>query len=149
MEHPFLVEEYVVPQAQREPKASRRFETMIPEPESAAALPPFPNVPPSEEARSAPRSYPTEPVVDPEFGRAEGLFRLDVGPDHLAPPLCLFGDELSEVGGRKHGWRGTDVGKPDLHLRIGECRIDLLVCRLMTSSNLVGCTIGRRWASRP
>jgi hypothetical protein len=29
MEHPFLVEEYVLPQAQREPKASRRFETMI------------------------------------------------------------------------------------------------------------------------
>src|SRR5271170_6651758 len=48
MEHPFLVEEYVFPQAQREPKASRGFDTMIPEPESAAALPPFPNLPPSE-----------------------------------------------------------------------------------------------------
>jgi hypothetical protein len=48
MEHPVLVEEYVPPQAQREPTASRGFDTMIPEPETAAALPPFPNLPPSE-----------------------------------------------------------------------------------------------------
>jgi FAD/FMN-containing dehydrogenase len=48
MEHPFLVEEYVVPKAHREPTASRRFDSITPEPESAAALPPFPNLPPSE-----------------------------------------------------------------------------------------------------
>src|ERR1700720_14297 len=48
MEHPFLAEEYVPPQVQREPTASRGFDTMIPEPETAAALPPFPNLPPSE-----------------------------------------------------------------------------------------------------
>jgi FAD/FMN-containing dehydrogenase len=48
MEHPFIVEEYVLPQAQREPTHSRRFDTIIPGPESAAALPPFPNFPPNE-----------------------------------------------------------------------------------------------------
>jgi hypothetical protein len=48
MEHPFIVEEYVPPQVQREQTRSRRFDTTIPEPESAAALPPFPNVPPNE-----------------------------------------------------------------------------------------------------
>ena len=48
MEHPFLVEEYGFPQAQREPKASRGFDAMIPAPESAVALPPFPNLPPSD-----------------------------------------------------------------------------------------------------
>ena len=44
MEHPFLVEEYVFPQAQREPKAPRGFDAMVPAPESAVALPPFPNL---------------------------------------------------------------------------------------------------------
>jgi hypothetical protein len=46
MEHPFLVEEYIP--TQRAPEASREFGTAIPEPESAVALPPFPNLPPSE-----------------------------------------------------------------------------------------------------
>ena len=46
MEHPFLVEEYIP--TQRAPEASREFGTAIPEPESAAALPPFPTLPPSE-----------------------------------------------------------------------------------------------------
>src|ERR1700760_4543009 len=48
MEHPFLVEEYVVPKAHREPTASPKFDTTIRERTSAAALPPFPNLPPSE-----------------------------------------------------------------------------------------------------
>jgi len=48
MEHPFLVEEYIPAQAQRALQASRELGTAIPEPESAAALPPFPNLPPSE-----------------------------------------------------------------------------------------------------
>jgi hypothetical protein len=48
MEHPFLVEEYIPAQAQRAPEASRELGIAIPEPESAAALPPFPNLPPSE-----------------------------------------------------------------------------------------------------
>ena len=46
MEHPFLVEEYIPAQGPRVPKASREFS--VPEPESVAALPPFPNLPPSE-----------------------------------------------------------------------------------------------------
>ena len=48
MEHPFLVEEYIPRKAQRAPEASRKFAPAMPEPESAAALPPFPNLPPSE-----------------------------------------------------------------------------------------------------
>jgi FAD/FMN-containing dehydrogenase len=48
MEHPFFVEEYVVPKAHREPTASPKFDTTIRERTSAAALPPFPNLPPSE-----------------------------------------------------------------------------------------------------
>jgi hypothetical protein len=48
MEHPFLVEEYIPAQAQPAPEASREFGTVIREPESAASLPPFPNLPPSE-----------------------------------------------------------------------------------------------------
>ncbi len=48
MEHPFLVEEYVFPQAQRELKASRGFGALIPAAESAVPLPPFPNLPPSD-----------------------------------------------------------------------------------------------------
>ena len=56
MEHPFLVEEYIPAQAQRVPNASREFATAITEPESAAVLPPFPNLPPSEaKHRSRPR----------------------------------------------------------------------------------------------
>src|SRR6516162_7559874 len=46
MEHPFLVEEYIPAQVPRVPEASHEFS--VPEPESAAALPPFPNLPPSE-----------------------------------------------------------------------------------------------------
>jgi hypothetical protein len=48
MEHPFAVEEHVPPQAPRGPTHSRRFDTVVPKPESLAALPPFPNLPPSE-----------------------------------------------------------------------------------------------------
>jgi FAD binding domain len=48
MEHPFVVEEYVPPQSPRGPTHLRRFDTVIPKPESVAALPPFPNLPPSE-----------------------------------------------------------------------------------------------------
>jgi len=48
MEHPFLVEEYIPAQAQRAPSGSREFGTAITEPESAPALPPFPNLPSSE-----------------------------------------------------------------------------------------------------
>ena len=48
MEHPFLVEEYIPAHAQRAPDASREFGTAMTEPELAAALPPFPNLPPGE-----------------------------------------------------------------------------------------------------
>jgi hypothetical protein len=59
MEHPFLVEEYIPAQAQRAPGGSREFGTAITEPESAAALPPFPNLPPSEALLLTP--------VDPQY----------------------------------------------------------------------------------
>jgi FAD/FMN-containing dehydrogenase len=48
MEHPFLVEEYIPTKTLRAPEGLREFRTAIPEPESAAALPSFPNLPPSE-----------------------------------------------------------------------------------------------------
>jgi FAD binding domain/Berberine and berberine like len=49
MEHPFLVEEYVPEHAPyAAPEPSGGFVTPIPEPESPAALPPFPSLPPSE-----------------------------------------------------------------------------------------------------
>jgi hypothetical protein len=49
MEHPFLVEEYIPAQARHAtPKSSGGFGTAMPEPESLAALPPFPNLPLSE-----------------------------------------------------------------------------------------------------
>src|SRR5215471_8447064 len=48
MEHPFLVEEYIPTKTLRAPQALREFRTAVPEPESAAALPSFPNLAPSE-----------------------------------------------------------------------------------------------------
>jgi hypothetical protein len=49
MEHPFRVEEYAPAQARRATaEPSGGFGTPLPEPESSAALPPFPNLPPSE-----------------------------------------------------------------------------------------------------
>src|SRR6516225_5153107 len=53
--------------------------------------------------------------------------RLDVeGPDHLAPLLGFVSDELCEVGGRARQ-RLAEVSQTDLHLGVGEGRIDLLV----------------------
>src|SRR4029453_6262014 len=54
--------------------------------------------------------------------------RLDVGrPDHLGPLLGFVGDELAEIGGRADKRRASKVGKPRLHLGIGEAGVDLLV----------------------
>src|SRR5262245_33765518 len=64
------------------------------------------------------------------FGRRSlsASLRLDVrGPDHLAPLLDLFGDELGEVGGRARKHSATKIGKPRLHFGVGEGRIDLLI----------------------
>jgi hypothetical protein len=58
----------------------------------------------------------------------EGLFRLDVGsPDHLTPLLSLFGNELTEVGGRACKRDAPKVCEVRLQLGISETRIDLLV----------------------
>ena len=63
-----------------------------------------------------------------ECPRVPGSVRLDVGrPDHLGPLLGFVDDELAEVGGRAREHRTTRVGKPRLHLGIGEAGIDLLV----------------------
>src|SRR5215472_6915062 len=57
-----------------------------------------------------------------------GSVRLDVeGPDDVAPFLRFVGDELAKVGGRDDKRRASKVGKPCLHLGIGEARVDLLV----------------------
>src|SRR5262249_59376490 len=54
--------------------------------------------------------------------------RLDVeGPDDLAPLFGFVGDELAKVGGREREHVATQVGKPRLHLGIGEASVDLLV----------------------
>src|SRR5262249_58153333 len=56
-----------------------------------------------------------------------GSVRLDVeGPDDVAPFLRFVGDELAKVGGRDDKRRASKVGKPCLHLGIGEARGDLL-----------------------
>src|SRR5262245_38957090 len=63
---------------------------------------------------------------DSVYGSAS--FRLDAREfDHLAPFLRFVGDELAKVGGREREHVATQVGKPRLHLGIGEGRIDLLV----------------------
>src|SRR5262249_5333767 len=54
--------------------------------------------------------------------------RLDAGElNHLAPLLRFVGYELSKVGRRAWKRGGAQVGKPRLHLGIGEGRIDLFV----------------------
>src|SRR6516162_2437198 len=45
---------------------------------------------------------------------------------HLAPFLGFVGDELCEVGGRARQ-RLAEVSQTDLHLGVGEGRVDLLV----------------------
>src|SRR6266567_8735574 len=54
--------------------------------------------------------------------------RLDVGrPDHLAPLLCFFADELAEVGGRARKRPCTQIGEPCLYLGFGKSHVYLLV----------------------
>src|SRR6516162_7938432 len=49
------------------------------------------------------------------------------GLHHLAPLLDFLGDELPEVGRRTGKRRTAQVGKPRVHLWVGEGRIDLFV----------------------
>src|SRR5262245_18789188 len=52
----------------------------------------------------------------------------DVGrPDHLAPLLCFFADELAEVGGRARKRRCTPIGEPCLYLGFGKSKVYLHV----------------------
>src|SRR5262249_9966450 len=54
--------------------------------------------------------------------------RLDVGgPDHLAPVLGFFGDQLAELGRRSRQRRAAEVSETGLHLRVVESRVDLLI----------------------
>src|SRR5262245_14429272 len=54
--------------------------------------------------------------------------RLDVGgPDHLAPFLGFFGDQLAELGRRSRQRRAAEVSETGLHLRVVESRVDLLI----------------------
>src|SRR5262249_670211 len=54
--------------------------------------------------------------------------RLDAGEfDHLAPLLGFLGDELAELGRRAEKRPAAQVGKPIVHLWVGEGRIDLFV----------------------
>jgi hypothetical protein len=67
--------------------------------------------------------------LDPLAGTADGaLLRLDAGhPDHPAPFIGFFGDELRKVGGRANKHHAIQVGKPSLDLRIGEAGIYFFV----------------------
>src|SRR5215813_11978362 len=52
--------------------------------------------------------------------------RFDVGrPDHLAPLLCFFADELAEVSGRAGKYFTAEFGHSYPYRRIGEHRVDL------------------------
>src|SRR5215468_9752514 len=76
------------------------------------------------------------------FGRrsASRTLRLDVGrPDHLAPLLSLFGDELAEIGGRTRKRDAPKVCEPRLQPGIDEARIDLFVELV---NDLDGCVLG-------
>src|SRR5215203_5361288 len=59
----------------------------------------------------------------------QGLsLRLDIrGPDHLAPFLCIIGDELAEVGRRAGNHRAAQIAELRFDSGIRETRIDLLV----------------------
>src|SRR5262249_15471075 len=68
--------------------------------------------------------------------------RLDVeGPDHLAPLVGLFGDELTEVGGRACKQYAAHFSQPRLDLRVSK-----LIALLSFSMNSVGVFLG---APRP
>src|SRR5882672_5239295 len=74
------------------------------------------------------------------YGGIAGLLRLDTSElDHLAPLLGFGGDELAEIGGRTWEHRGAQVGKPRLHLGVGEGRVDLTI---QLADDLRGCVLG-------
>src|SRR5215831_19847936 len=56
-----------------------------------------------------------------------GSLRLDAGGlDHLGPLLGFVGDQLSKLS-RRSRQRHAEVSETDLHLGVGESRVDLLV----------------------
>src|SRR5262245_55987767 len=82
---------------------------------------------PPATARTGIPTFAERDVMEYWIGTAASV-GLDVGrPDHLGPLLGLFGDELAEIGGRADKRRASKVGKPRLHLGIGEAGVDLLV----------------------
>src|SRR5215468_10822553 len=68
--------------------------------------------------------------------------RLDVeGPDHLAPLVGLFGDELTEVGGRACKQYAAHFSQPCLDLRVSKARVDCVVEFLDEfGRRVLGCT---------
>src|ERR1700730_13499103 len=76
-----------------------------------------------------------------------GSVDLHVGrPDHLAPLLGFFGDELAKVSRRSCKRHGAQVGKPRLDLGIAETGVDLLVELL---DDLCGGVLGRPDSRHP
>src|SRR5437762_5824767 len=60
--------------------------------------------------------------------RWRGSVRLDVGgPDHLAPLLGIFNDELAEFARRACKRLQTQIGEPRLELRAGDRLVNVLV----------------------
>src|SRR5262249_29723535 len=68
--------------------------------------------------------------------------RLDVeGPDHLAPLVGLFADELTEVGGRACKQYAAHFSQPRLDLRVSKARVDCIVEFLDEfGRRVLGCT---------
>src|SRR5215831_19038672 len=68
--------------------------------------------------------------------------RLDVeGPDHLAPLVGLFGEELTEVGGRACKQYAAHFSQPRLDLRVSKARVDCVVEFLDEfGRRVLGCT---------
>src|SRR5262249_60462036 len=63
--------------------------------------------------------------------------RIKVGrPDYLGTLLSFVGDQFAEVGGQAWTHRATKIGKPRLHVRIGEGRVDLRVELVANASTL-------------
>src|SRR5262244_1826391 len=72
-----------------------------------------------------PREFAERALWNIDSGSASVHFDVE-GADHLAPLLGFVSDELCEVGGRARQ-RLTEVSQTDLHLGVGEGRVDLLV----------------------
>ena len=82
------------------------------------------------------RSAAALPIAEQKIMTAASV-RLNVcRPDYLGPLLGFVGDQFAEVGGQAGNHRATKIGKPRLHVGIGEGRVDLRVELVANASTL-------------